>query len=493
MKLISQLHLCVLLFLFIPIRFYGQVSNGQDTLNDYLIDKYKELLQPHSDLNFAFGTDELKNEAPDLQVEKPDLKDTLKYFDELKGNYLDWQIFYKIGKLYQRFNMSQSAFAHYEQAYNLIFNEIKRDSLNSIYYSEMGMLYMSLNSNDNAFYFFNKAYELNEKDSLASQFLPMFHIFSGKLDEANQIITKSIENKTDALSTYIWMVTSTVFKTLGNIDKSDKSLLNKSIDELFDFSAINNGIKTNKSDIRFLVLEQLSRQLALFAKYGVLAGDFEKIEISANDKKELKSIRKSLEKFLSKGEFVNKYVLYKALGFNYLLDKNLEESIKMFEKAIASWPADKSSKDYYILFTTRYFLQNDTVEALKVIDMKIKSDSLLLQTSVADYVLKGNIYLAKNDYETAKYWFQRSLGIAQTPDAWLGLSFLEAKENKLRDANDLINKAYELNKEYYLTYALFGIITLMNNQKDAAKEALENALKRKPDSKKIETIYKAFF
>jgi tetratricopeptide (TPR) repeat protein len=355
MKRISQLHLYALLFLFFPIRFYGQISN--DTVNSYLIDKYKELLQPHSDLNFAFGTDELKNEAPDLNVEKPDLKDTLKHFEDLKGNYKDWHTFYKIGKLYQRFNRNQPAFAYYEQAYNLIFNEIKKDSLNSNYYSEMGMLYMSLNSNDNAFYFFNKAYELNEKDSLASQFLPMFHIFSGKLEEADQIIKKSIENKTDDLSTYIWMVTSTVFKTLGNIDKSDKSLLNKSIDELFDFSAINNAVKTNKSDIRFLVLEQLSRQLALFAKYGVLADDFEKIEISANDKKELKSIRKSLEKFLSKRVFVNKYVLYKALGFNYLLDKNLEESIKMFKKAIASWPADKSSKDYYILFTTQLKLK----------------------------------------------------------------------------------------------------------------------------------------
>jgi Tfp pilus assembly protein PilF len=98
-----------------------------------------------------------------------------------------------------------------------------------------------------------------------------------------------------------------------------------------------------------------------------------------------------------------------------------------------------------------------------------------------------------HDYETAKYWFQRSFGIAQTPDAWLGLSFLEAKENKLREANDLINKAYELNKEYYLTYALFGIITIMNNQKDAAKEAFENALKLKPDSEKIKEIHDLFF
>ncbi len=120
----------------------------------------------------------------------------------------------------------------------------------------------------------------------------------------------------------------------------------------------------------------------------------------------------------------NKYVLYKALGFNYLLNQDLSNSIKMFKQSIASWPADKTSKDYYILFTTHYFIQNDTVAALKVIDQKIKNDSVLLQISSSDYVLKGNIYLAKGDYENAKYAFQQSLGIAQTPDAWLGLSFI---------------------------------------------------------------------
>jgi len=494
MKKISRLSIYLLTILFCYSSLFGQnVEIKNDTINSFLVKKYKELLQPHSDLNFAFGSDELKNEVPDLKVEIPDLKDTLKYFDELKGNYKDWFTFYKIGKLYERFKMGKSAFAHYEQAYNLIFNEIKNDSLNAKYYSEMGMLYMSLKSQENAFYFFNKAYELDEKDSLASQFLPMFHIFSGKLDEADKIINKSIVNKTDELSTYIWMVTSTVFKTIGNIDKSDKSLLDKTIDELFDFTALNITVKKNKSDIRFLVLEQLSRQLALFAKYGVLAGDFEKIELTSKDIKELKTIRKSIEKLISKNQFKNKYVLYKALGFNYLLDRDLSKSIEMFNKSISSWPADKSSKDYYILFTTHYFLQNDTTAALKVIDAKIKNDSALLMLNPTDYVLKGNIYLAKGNLEKAKYYFQRSLGVGQTPDAWLGLSFIELKANKLTDVNNLINNAYELNKNYYLCYALFGIITIMNNQKDAAKDALDKAMQLKPDDKTVKEIYDAFF
>ena len=165
----------------------------------------------------------------------------------------------------------------------------------------------------------------------------------------------------------------------------------------------------------------------------------------------------------------------------------------MFKQSISAWPADKSSKDYYILFTTRYFLQNDTIASLKVIDEKIKNDSVLFMLNPSDIVLKGNIYLANDEFEKAKYNFQRSLGVGQTPDAWLGLSYLELKENKLQEANNLINKAYELNKNYYLNYALFGIITLLNNQKDAAKDALENALQLKPDDEIIKEVYNTFF
>ena len=39
----------------------------------------------------------------------------------------------------------------------------------------------------------------------------------------------------------------------------------------------------------------------------------------------------------------------------------------------------------------------------------------------------------------------------------------------------------------------FGIITIMNNQKDEAKGALEKAMQLKPDEKIIKEIYDAFF
>lgn len=494
MKTLTKLLLLICLFSFSLSKLHAQNSeNAQDTLYDYLLEKAKILLKPHANLNFTFGTEELKNESPDLKVTLPDLKDTTKYLDELKGDFKDWFTFYKIGNLYQKFNRNQSALAHFEQAYSLILNEIKKDSLNSKYYSEMGMLYMSLKSNDNAYYFFNKAYELNEKDSLASQFLPMFLIFSGQLDQADKIIKRSVENKTDELSTYIWMVTSMIYRTLSEIDKSDESVFDKTIDEIYDFSEINKIISSHKTDIRFSVLEQLSRQLALFAKYGAIMGDFEKGGISKNDQKELKNIKKSIEKIISKNRFKNHSVLYKALGFNYLLSKDLDGSLEMFEKSIKYKPADQVSEDYYILFSTQFFLKHDTVKALEILDTKIKNDSALLMTNVGDFTIKGNIYLTKGDYANAIASYNKALEIGPVPDAWLGLAYINMKDKKLQEANVKINKAYDLNQNYYLTYALFGIVTIMNNQLEDAGGAIKKAMELKPGDETLEEINKTFF
>jgi len=494
MKHYLQISLLVFLLFNTIELFYGQeIDNKDDTLDVYLITQCKRLLEPHTNLDFSFATDELKNEVPDLNVTTPQLKDSIKYLDELKGDFSDWNVFYKIGKLYQRFNMNQTAFSYYERAYDLIMNEIKKDTLNSGPFSAMGTLYMNLNSRDNAFYFFNRAYELNNQDSVANQFLPMFYIFSGKLDKANEMIDRNIKAQPGDLNSYIWLVSARVFKTVSEMDKTDKSLINKPIDKLFDFGALNNAVKANKSDIRFLVLEQLSRQLALFAKYAVISGNLEKIEISPSDKNELKSIRKTLEKFLSKGTFKNKYVLYKALGFNYMLDKNLDKAIELFKKSIANWPADKVSKDYNILFTTHYFIQKDTVKALAAIDEKIANDKKLMLENYSDYTLKGNIYLMLNNYQKASEEFHKSLEISNNADACLGLAFIELKDKKLGEANTWINNAYDMNKDYYLPYAMFGIITLMNHQNDAAKDALEKAMQLKPDDKIIDEVYHNFF
>ncbi len=473
--------------------FAQEIEIKKDTLKDYIIEQCRNLLKPHSDLTFSFNTIELKNEVPDLKFIAPELKDTSKYFEELKGNYNDWNVYYKIGNLYQRFKLNESAFIYYEQAYNLIFNEIKKDSLNSKFYSEMGTLYLNLSSNDNSFYFFKKAYELNNKDSMASLFLPMFYIQTGDFGNAEKVIQLKLKSEPSCIEMYVWLITDKVFKTLSEIDKKDKSLINKSIDDLFKLSDFTKGIQSNNSDIRFSVLEPISRQFALFVKYLVLTDDFQKIELTQADLIEVKSIRKSLEKFISKGKFKNQYILYKSLGFNHLLDKNIDKAIDCFKKSITLWPAEKVSQDYYILFTTNHFIKNDTLTALKVIDEKINKDKMLLISNSEDYVLKANVLLALGKENEAYLNYKKALEVNKSVGAYQGLAYIEMKNDKLKEANEWINMAYEINQNDYLTYALFGSMIVLNEGVGQAKTYFNKALELKPDDEIIKEIFDALW
>ncbi len=464
-----------------------------DSAYNYLINKCYVLFEPHSDLTYSFGTEELIDKVPDLNVNIPTLKDSTKFLDELKGEYKDWSVFYKIGKLYQQFNQGQQAMNYYNQAYNLIYNEIMKDTLKAGPYTDMGSLYLNLNNKENAFYFYQKAYALNDKDSIASLFLPMFYIFNGDFKRAEEIIGKNLNTNPEQPDMYIWLATSKIYQAITKMDKNNLDIANKSIDELFDLAEINQAAKKFKNDIRFPLLEQMIRQLAILAKYSVISDNFKNNKLQENDLKDLKQIQKSLEKILDKNQFKNKYIIYKSLGFNYLLQKNLDKGIEYFRKAITVWPPDKRSKDYTLLFTANYFLKNDTLAALKVIDEKIRNDSAFMIDYTEDYNLKGNIYIQKHNFESASNTFQNSLNLKPNPNAYLGLAFLEINDKKLKEANQLINQAYELNKEYYLSYAVFGVITLMNNQTEDAKNVLEKALQLNPEEKTIKEIYSTFF
>lgn len=470
----------------------NQNSNADTTLS-YLKKKAVELLRPHSNMTFSFSTSELKNEVPDLKVVVPNLGDTIKYVDELKGTYEDWNTFYKIGMLYQRFNMEKQAFDYYTSAYNLIAAQIKQDSLNSKYFADMGELYQSINNGQYAFAYYKMAYELNPEDTSAINVLPMYFINSGDSESAKLIIDKQLKKDSKHINSYIWDVTMNI---LGEFRKNHKpdELLAKSIDEIFDLQRIKSASEAYKSDPRFPVLYNVSRLFAIFVKYALIADDFKDIKITKNDNAELKKLQKFFTKTVSGKKFKNKYILYKSLGFINILQKNNTKAIENFEKAMNLWPKDELSQDYYILFSTQYFIVSDTLKALEVVNNKIANDKKLYLLNPDDYVLKGNVYLSSQEYTEAKNAYEEAIKFnIKTKDAYLGLAVLEIQDNKLMESNNYINKAYDLDKEYYMSYTLFGIITLMADDKEQAKNALSKAKELKPDDKDIQELYEVFF
>jgi tetratricopeptide (TPR) repeat protein len=175
-------------------------------------------------------------------------------------------------------------------------------------------------------------------------------------------------------------------------------------------------------------------------------------------------------------------------------EKRQYVSVQNFEKAMSLWPKDELSQDYYILFSTQYFIVGDTLKALEVINNKIDNDKKLYLLNPDDYILKGNVYLNSKKYPEARKAYEESLKFnMKMKNAYLGLATLELLDDKLMESNNYINKAYDLDKEYYMNYALFGIITLMADDKEQAKNALSKAKELKPDDKDIRELYDAFF
>jgi len=484
----------VLIFIGVQSILLSQQNKTQkDTILPYLKKTAIKLLQPHSDMTFAFGTEELKNEIPDLNIEIPELKDTLKHLEGLKGNYDDWHIFYDIGNLYARLGKEKNALDYYTNAYNLITAEIKKDSLNSTYFSDMGNLYMKINNNQYAFAYYKMAYELNPNDTAALNILPMFYIFSGDSKNAQTIIDKNLKKDPKHLNSYIWLVTQTVMGKFKEEIKPE-DILNKKVEDIFDLTPVKTASQNYKKDPRFPVLYNLSKLLAMFVKYAMISDDMKKVELTENDNKELKKMQKFLNKAIAGKKFKNKYILYKALGFSYIFQKNAPKAIENFQTAMNLWPKNKLAKDYYILFSTHYFLTNDTLKALATINEKIEQYKKMKLSSANDYIVKANVLLNMKNMPKAQKAYEEALQLnLKAKDAYLGLAVLELLQNKLLESNKYLNKAYDFDKEYYMTYALFGIITLMADDKEKAKGALEKAMELKPDNDEIKEIYEAFF
>lgn len=491
------MHYSFKLILLFSLFFCTQVSFSQNLNNDstlnYLKDAAIKLMEPHVDMTYSYTADEIENTVPDMKVKLPQLKDTTELLTKLKGDYSDWKTFVEIAKIYRRYNMEQSAYPYFVNAYNLVASEIQKDSLNGKYYSDMAKLYLEAGNQEYTQAYLNICYELLPEDSLVLKLLPMYLAVSGDIEMAEKINERSLKKLNGVFDPYVNLLTIEVFKVMYDSTMMQK-LPDKNIEDIFDLSKLKSLVETHKEDKAYSVLYNVGKLFALYIKYAS-ASDIrnEKIKLSAGDEKELKQLKKYFEKATKSDAYKNKHLLYKSLGFIYILEGDFDNSINNFRKMMNYWPKDRLSNDYDVLFAVQYFLKKDTQAALNIVKEKISSNEKYLNNNATDYVRLGNIYLQLNDFENAKNAYEKALTIEKSVDAYLGLSVLEMMNMNFQEANKYMNFAYDLNKNYYLTYALFGVLTLMADDRQQAEQALKQALQLKPDNKLINEVYHHFF
>ncbi|MCF6243189.1 MAG: tetratricopeptide repeat protein, partial [Bacteroidales bacterium] len=437
---------------------------------------------------------EIKNQTPDLKTEIPQLKDTVKYIQDLKGDFTDWQAFVEIAKIYRRYGNEQNAYPYFVNAYNLIASEIKKDSLNPRYYSDMAQLYLDAGNQEYAQAYLNMTYQMNPEDTLVLKLLPMYLATSGDIQKAEKINNIFLQKSPNDLTPYVNTLTIEIFKVLYDSTKLNNI---KAINarQILDLSKIKTASEKYKKDKAFNILYNVGQLFALYVKYSsVVDMRTDKIILSEPDRAELKRLQKFFTKAVSSSAYKNKHILYKSLGFIYLLQNDLNAALKYFKEMMKFWPKDELSNDYDIVFAVQFFLKKDTTKAINTLKEKIELNKNLVLNNAEDYIRLGNTYLQTGKYKEAKNAYNKALSVnSEAINAYLGLSVLEMLNKNFQESNKYMNLAYDIDKNYYLTYALFGVLTLMADDYEQAKSSLEQALKLKPDDETIEELYQKFF
>ncbi len=465
-------------------------SPKNDTITNYLKKSAVKLMKPHINMTYSYVANELINKAPGLTLEVPQLKDTVKYLDELKGNYNDWEVFVKIAKIYRRHGKEQSAYPYFVNAYSLIESEIKKDSLNAGYYSDMAQLYLDAGNQEYAQAYLNMTYQLNPEDTLVLKLLPMYLATSGDIENAEKINKRYLQKAPQEIDPYMNLLTIELFKILNDSVLMNK-LAHKSSKDIFDFSRIKKAADEHKKDKAFLVLYHAGNLFAMYIKYATIVDIHrEKVKLSEEDNAELKRLQKFFAKAVSSSSYKNKHILYKSLGFIYILQNKPDEAVKQFRQMMKFWPQDELSNDYDLIFAVEYFIKKDRMAALKSLEEKIKLNEKLFLDNVENYIRLANVYMQMNQYDEAKKNYEKALTIDnRAVDAYLGLSVPEMLNMNFQESNKYLNKAYEINKNYYLTYALYGVLTFLANDYEQAKSALKQALQLKPDDETVLEVY----
>ena len=469
------------------------ILSQNNNADEYIKQKAVELMNPHVNLNFSYTNSELINKAPKLKIKIPKLSDTLSLQKKLKNDYSDRNIFLNIGILYQRFGMIDNAYRYFVKAYNLINSEIKKDSSNADYYADMAELYLTLKNQEYAQAFLNMTYQLNPDDSMVISILPTYLAQSGNFKQAEEIVAKAMKKNPEDVEAYMNYYSIQLFKIL-NDSLQKTQLANKKNDEILNLDKLEEAAK-KYNNLSFYVLRDVVDIYILLLKSSKPTYPSEiEFKLSETDKAELKKIIKSLNKIISNNTYNNKYLLYKALGFAYLLQNKPNETIEQFKQMMNFWPEDQLSDAYDLIFATEFYIKKDTTAALKSLLNKIEHQKTVVQYNAADYSRLGNLYLQMHNYDKAKNAYNQALKInKQSITANLGLSVIEMIKMNFQEANKYMNNAYQTDKNNYATYTLFGMLTILAKDYEQAKSALEQALQLNPENDITLEVYNKFF
>lgn len=498
--------------LIIVLCFFSFALNAQNQLKKELTktdfnDLENEaafLIRPEGSLNFSYKNDDFNPEKRELNEEtNMQLSDTVKLKLELKETYDDTHTYRNIAFLLREFNMNERADEYLILSHQLIIDEIEKHPENSTLYSDLGLFYVSVNDVSNAYDQFSKAIEINVKDTIASYFLPMFHLFQGDYAVARKMIYQNIENMPDNVISYFWLPMISVFEKMNSNEldslRDNGALNSMSVDDLFDLKYMHITAKKHPDDFKFQLLDNLSSLLGIFFRNIsdltheklVNAKSSEIIQLPDVDKVELAKLNTFFKKSLKQKSFQNKYILYKSLAFISILDNKYDDAAEYFNKSFDYKNPD--NEDYTNLYSLQLGFRRDTLAAMKVAETKLKRSGDV-RSGAEDYVTLARLNVALKDTIKAMKQFNKAIELDNTSkNAYTGLATLYLLSENYSEANEYLNVAYSIYSEDIDIFTIHAITALLGGSPEDAYSSLQNIIKIDETNELAEKLIKRFF
>lgn len=460
-----------------------------------LLHKANELFEFEPLLSYSFGTDDLK--ASFTEINDPKQYND-EYLKKLENTYskdsLNSFVLYLLGDFYTNTGILSLAESYFKKALdNLKYDDFKTDRAR--YYSARGMIKFSLKKED-ANMDFEKSLSINPNDSVSMSFYPFILIATGAFENASNILTKSLEQKTKQPSVpYSFFICSELLKKFQEIHKTVQENTDKKYEyrkkdyqQLFDYALINKYEKKFKKNTEIINARVMADIFGLYLKLVVFDLDsVSKEPILQYTQSDLKTIAHIQDWLLSASinNQLNGYSVNRNLGMiNYMLG-NSSVATDYFSKAIEIFPLSKLSDDFnpYQSFEnliTIYHSKGDTANWRKTIEKRISMDPFRKELKT-DYLNLSYYFLADDSFEKAKYWAKKAEKIDadhfETLRLLAHLNFLDGLYYMTDFYANIIEKTPFNSYQAYKLFLQFGIYGLFNGVAQGAYNNIETARK----------------
>ena len=475
----------------------------------------EKLTQESVDMGGAFSMQSVSSDFTDpgkIVPDKPfNISDVQKLEKKLKNSYEDAAVYYDIGMMY-KYNFNKEKAMYYlnkslEQG--LLRVKAKPDSASS--YSKLGLIYFRLDNYDECIKAYEKAIALNPSDTLIRAFLPGAHLYKYDLKGTLAAIRKNTDYAPNNPAYYellpLYYFIGPMYETSrGGYMVIKERYFDKRVDEITDLGLIRSAYENNPGNKKMEMIYNISRLNVLISKimmvYQLDTVYYEGKKISfpadAYDLEELARLETYFKSLLTDPAIVNKYVVYRSLGYLSIIKNEAKQAAAYFQSAIKQRPLNKSrfesnaATDYDNL-AGAYLIMTDTAAYEKTVQEKFKVKPEI-NVSPVDYINMSKIAFFHKKYDDALTYAKGALAIYPESDqAYLIMAAIDIQKKNYKAAFANLDSGYKLNRQDNTFQYLSGVCLLLMNDPQTAYLCFQAAKNNEPNSLMDKEVFSYFF